>query len=64
MAIDREEAWQEAWQEAWHDAAEALGVDAATDDGSTLDLIWDEAAKLMKEWGLPLPASVKQGKAA
>ncbi|WP_186020417.1 hypothetical protein [Burkholderia gladioli] len=60
MSIDREEAWQEAW----HDAAEALGVDATTDDGATLDLIWDEAAKLMKAWGLPLPASVKQGKAA
>ncbi|KWO61109.1 hypothetical protein [Burkholderia territorii] len=60
MSIDREEAWQEAW----HDAAEELGIDPSTDDGASLDLIWDQAAKLMKEWGLPLPASVQQGEAA
>jgi hypothetical protein len=65
MSIDREEATrEEAWQEAWQDAAQALGVDADTDDGATLDLIWDEAAKLMAGWGTPLPKSVAQGKAA
>ncbi|KVS51659.1 hypothetical protein WK39_27325 [Burkholderia cepacia] len=56
MSIDREEAWQEAWR----DAAEQLGIDPDTDDGESLDLIWDEAAKLMTEWGIPLPEPATQ----
>ncbi|EED97277.1 hypothetical protein C6Q04_30165 [Burkholderia multivorans] len=60
--IDRDEATREAaWSEAWRQAAHALAVDADTDDGETLDLIWDEAAKRMKAWDTPLPKSVTHG---
>lgn len=62
MKNDRGEAFSdEAWQEAWREAARELGFDPDADDPELLDLIWDRASELMKDWGIPLPKSVSEG---
>ncbi|HDR9036945.1 hypothetical protein L0Z31_09300 [Burkholderia vietnamiensis] len=61
MSIDLEEAKrEEAWHEAWRESAKDQHLDPDDEDGHVLDLIWDGAAKLMTEWGVPLPKSVTQ----
>ncbi|MCM2485625.1 hypothetical protein ACVCIC_00995 [Burkholderia glumae] len=65
MELDREEAHrEEAWQSAWREAAKDLGLDSASDDPDVLQLIWDEAEKLMESWRVPMPKSTRGGKAA
>lgn len=61
MTIDHDEPKRnEAWQEACRVSAVALGVDPYDEDPAVLDLIFGEAESLMKDWGIPLPKSVKQ----
>ncbi|WP_442807622.1 hypothetical protein [Trinickia soli] len=65
MIDDHAEARREAaWSEAWRLAANDLKLDADDEDPKVLDLIWDEAAKLMKNWGISLPKSASGGAAA
>lgn len=65
MIDDQVEARREAaWSEAWHLAAKDLKLDPNDDDPKVLDLIWDEAEKLMKNWGISFPRSVAGGAAA
>ncbi|WP_186117789.1 hypothetical protein [Burkholderia gladioli] len=64
MTLDREEARrEEAWGEATRLCAIELGIDPLTDEDEHLKLIGKEAQKLMKQWGTPMPKSVRRSKA-